>query len=96
MRYLIYWNKTDYFFDKITDARLFAISKIKNRSINKKGSDIPILRDDGWRLAPEELIYAVKYDRKWIYLAQDDSCIQGRLTYPRMIRKDGTLGSPYL
>lgn len=96
MYYAIYWNGNTYLFDKITEARLFAISKIKNRPANKKSNDIQIMRDDGWRFAPEELIYAVKDGRKWVYLAQDDTSVRGRLTSPYTINKNGAIGHPYL
>ena len=96
MSYVIYWNRHKYLFEKITEARLFAISKIKNRPANKKSNDIQILRDDGWRLAPEELICAVKDGRKWVYLTQDDTSVRGRLTSPYTISKNGAIGHPYL
>lgn len=109
MTYYIDWNRTTLSFDKITDARMFAVAKIKRYP--NKGIQIyeridlgPYGYKSGNFITerPTETIRCIeRYDRydkrQKTYVSQKEEDVYGRMSSPRIIDpKTGLLKGPYL
>lgn len=92
--YQIDWNRKTYSFDRITDARLFAVSKLKR----SRKAYIEIYSPRAY-LSPvlEETIQKSSVDGKKFYTATNESSINSRTAEPPVIdTKTGRLGrSPF-
>lgn len=109
MTYYIDWNRSTLSFDKISDARMFAITKIKrypykNIQIYERVDLGPYGYKSGNFITerPTETIRCIeRYDRndkrQKIYVSQNEEDVYGRISSPRIIDpKTGRLNGIYL